>query len=88
MEDDICIILNPFHHMMKKQSTIEGGTALPLEPLLTVPELASIIRVSRSSIYRLVEARKIPFIKFGGVVRFLRRDLDAYLEAGRTDVIA
>ena len=49
---------------------------------MTVPELARFLRVSRTTIYRLIEGRKLPFLKVGGVVRFTHGDITAFLNAG------
>lgn len=43
---------------------------------LTVDELASVLKVKPSWIYRKVQERAIPFLKFGHYLRF---DLDAVL---------
>ena len=64
----------------------------PIEPnrtidLLTIPEVAELFRVSVSEIRRLQYARKLPFIKVGGSVRFARSDLMAYLAKRRMESI-
>ncbi|MBC8418526.1 MAG: helix-turn-helix domain-containing protein [Desulfobacterales bacterium] len=46
----------------KKQRTIE--------PLLTVEELAAVLKVPRSWIYRMTRLKKIPVIKAGKYCRF------------------
>lgn len=50
---------------------------------LTVGDLAEELRVSVQSVHRMLRARKIDSIKFGGAVRIARADLNAYLEANR-----
>jgi excisionase family DNA binding protein len=39
-------------------------------PLLTYPEAAALLRVSRSTLTRLVAARRIPHLRIGAQVRF------------------
>ena len=56
--------------------------------LLTIEEVAEFLRVSKTSVYRLVERRDIPFCRVGRSVRFDRRDLEAYLTARRVGSIA
>lgn len=53
------------------------------EPLLTLREVAALLQVSRTSVYRLMAVRKIPFIKVGGAIRFSRGDVESYLSDGR-----
>jgi excisionase family DNA binding protein len=47
--------------------------------LLTVKELAELVRLSPITIYRLVEQHEIPFIRVGRSIRF---DPDAVFEFG------
>jgi len=51
--------------------------------LKTIAEAASFLRVSMPTVRRLQQARRIPFIKVGGSVRFARSDLLAYIEKQR-----
>ena len=55
--------------------------------LLTIREVAELFKVSVSEIRRLQYARKLPFIKVGGSVRFARSDLMAYLAKRRMESI-
>jgi len=50
--------------------------------LLTPQEVADALRVSMTSVYRLVEGRKIRFYRVRGVLRFDARDVQDYLQAG------
>lgn len=47
--------------------------------LLTVADLASILGISRPTIYRLVEDRKIPFLKLGSLIRFTKANVEQFL---------
>jgi len=54
------------------------------EKLLTVPEVAEILRVSPSTVYRRIQAGGLPAIKLGHrQVRIKQEDLDAYIDAHR-----
>lgn len=51
-----------------------------IDPLLTVDELAVYLSVPKQSIYILRHRRKAPpAIKFGGLVRFRKSAVDAWL---------
>ncbi len=56
--------------------------------LLTVPEAAQRLRVSRQTIYSLCKAGKLPHIKVGGSVRILEEKLDEMIAAGATPQVA
>lgn len=43
--------------------------------LLTVPELATVLRIGRNTAYRLVDAGSIPSIKIGRQIRIYREDV-------------
>lgn len=55
--------------------------------LLTLPEVARLLRISIPSVRRLQQARHIPFIKVGGCVRFAKGDLVTYLQKRRVKTI-
>jgi len=50
------------------------------DKLITPNELAEFLQISKSSVYLLVETRKIPFYKIGGSLRFRKSDIDEYLQ--------
>lgn len=53
------------------------------EPLLTADEVASLLRVPRSTVYELTRTRRLPHIKVGRRTLFVRVDLDAWVVANR-----
>jgi len=55
--------------------------------LLTLQDVANTFKVSKSTIYRLIEQRKLPFRKVKGGLRFSRNDIEAFLEGCRVDAI-
>jgi excisionase family DNA binding protein len=57
--------------------------AVPSPGLLTIPEVANLLKLSTSTVRRLQQRRKIPFVKVGRSIRFVASDLTAYLETRR-----
>jgi len=55
--------------------------------LITPVELAEFLGVSKSSVYLLVETRKLPFYKVGGSLRFKMTDIEEYLKTVRVEPI-
>ncbi len=49
--------------------------------LLTVPEAAERLKMSRQTIYSLCKAGKLPYIKVGGSVRIVESKLDEMIES-------
>ena len=50
--------------------------------LLTLDEVAELLRVSKTSVYRLVERRAVRFYRVSGLLRFDHADIEAFLSAG------
>lgn len=59
----------------------------PSSELLTIPEVAEMLKVSPATIRRLQQQRHIAFHKVKGGVRFARSDVAAYLEKRRVSAI-
>lgn len=51
------------------------------EQILTIPEVAKYLKVSRSKVYSLVAKRTLPYVKLGRNVRIRASDLRAWIEA-------
>lgn len=51
-------------------------------PLLTVAEVASLLRVSNMTVYRLIKNGELSAIRVGKNYRIRQADLDAYLSGG------
>ena len=49
--------------------------------LMTVPELASYLRCSVTTVRRIVARGEIPHYRLGKMVRFRRREIDTWLTA-------
>ncbi len=50
------------------------------EPLLTVGEVADVMRVSNMTVYRLIKSGQLAAIRVGKNYRIRRRDISRYLE--------
>lgn len=51
--------------------------------LLTADEVAKFFRVSRTTVYRWVQCRMIPFYKLGNELRFSEKDVTDFLDKAR-----
>ncbi len=51
------------------------------EPMVLVPEVAGVLRVHKSTIYRWIDEGILPAFEVDGVVRLLVRDVKAFIEA-------
>jgi len=57
------------------------------DALLGVEKLAQLLGVSKTSVYRLVERRAIPFHRIPAGLRFSPKDVDEYLSRCRKETI-
>jgi excisionase family DNA binding protein len=55
--------------------------------LLTVKEVAVLLRLSVPGVRELQARRHLPFIKVGGAVRFDKRDIIEYLKRRKVDAM-
>lgn len=53
-------------------------------PLLSPADVAKLLGIKRSTVYELARAGRIPSIRIGRAVRFLRADLEAWIQDQRT----
>lgn len=72
------VIYRPTLRLMT-QTPAPQGTAL-----LKIPEVAAELRISRSTVYRLIDEQKIPTVRVGGVTRVERVALAAFITANRS----
>ena len=56
------------------------------EPLLTVGEVAALMRVSNMTVYRLIKAGHLAAIRVGKNYRLRRSDVEAYLSQRSVNV--
>lgn len=59
----------------------------PVEGLLTLADVAAMLKVSIPTVRRLQQQRKIPFVKVGGSIRFEREDVASYVSKRRVRAI-
>ena len=50
--------------------------------LLTVEEVAEVLRVSKMTVYRLAEKGELPSVRVGRSIRIVEDGLDMYLSRG------
>lgn len=54
---------------------------LPLEPAMTVREVAEFLNVDEKTIYRLAQKGELPGFKVAGAWRFQRADLQQWIDS-------
>ncbi len=54
-----------------------------METLMTLEEVARFLRLSNDTVYRLVNAGKLPASKVGDQWRFRKEDVDAWFEKNK-----
>lgn len=59
----------------------------PAPGLLNPRQLARYLNVSVGHCYRLVQERRVPFIRIGGSVRFRLEAIERWLEAGEVPTV-
>lgn len=55
--------------------------------LLTMQDVAKLLKVSASTVRRLQQGRRIPFIKVGGSIRFTKDDIIDFLKKVKVESI-
>lgn len=55
--------------------------------LYSIKELSKIFNISKPTIYRIIESRKIPFYKVKGSIRFTENDVLKYLKDNRVESV-
>jgi excisionase family DNA binding protein len=72
---------------MSARTSNSPRTDAPSEPLLTIEEVAARLGVGVRHVRRLVHERRIPFVKWGHLVRFDPDEVAAWLEGARVPVV-
>lgn len=57
-----------------------------MEEIMTIPEVARYLKLSKSKIYNLVQAGKIPYLKIGRNVRIRESDLKQWINSSHNHV--
>ncbi|MCC6192819.1 MAG: helix-turn-helix domain-containing protein [Anaerolineales bacterium] len=55
------------------------------DPVMTIPEVARYLKLSKSKVYYLVQQRQIPPIHIGRNVRVREKDIQRWLKAHSVD---
>jgi excisionase family DNA binding protein len=58
-----------------------------VDELLTVPEVAALLRLTSKGVYAMVENRRIPFVRVSNRLRFLWSDVLAFVKENRVPTI-
>lgn len=69
----------------KKTSKVVPIDAFVVPEVLTVEEAAAAIKVSKMTIYRIIDSGDLPHFRIGRSVRIRRDDFEHYLKAAYTD---
>ena len=65
--------------------TSAQGSGPTRGPLLTVAEVAEVLRVSNMTVYRLIKSGELPALRVGKNYRIRESELEAFLSAGLID---
>jgi len=78
------------HDKLMHAAGSDAGPASHLDmadQLLTAADVARRLTISVASVRRLQRQRQIPFVKIKGSIRYLVRDIAAYVTEGRVERI-
>jgi excisionase family DNA binding protein len=56
-----------------------------MKKLLTVEDVAEILSVSKSAIYKWTQNGKLSYLKIGDSLRFTKEDIDKFINAGKRE---
>jgi excisionase family DNA binding protein len=73
---------------VNKEKPMTTTDPRPLTRLLNISEVADVLNVDVRHVRRLVHERRIPYLKWGHLLRFDPVEIEAWLDHGRRDVIA
>ena len=69
----------------RRHASETGGPRDDAERLLTVDDVAALLRLTPKGIYSMVSERRIPFVKVSNRLRFIRDDVLAWLHRNRVE---
>ncbi len=58
-----------------------------MDPAMTVNQVAMYLNVAPKMVYRLVNGGRLPGFKVAGTWRFMRQDIDAWIEQQKQRVV-
>lgn len=65
----------------RHQAALARAKVNPLEPLMSVEEIADYFQVSKHTVYRLIATRKLKHLRLGQHIRVKASVVEAYLDA-------
>lgn len=77
-----------YHVVVYTYVTITMEINVSEDGILTVKQVASYLKVTERTIYRLATTKKIPAFKVGGTWRFSRADIDSWIRRQSKDALA
>lgn len=78
------IILDELKELREEVSWLKYNTQ---EEWLDVPGVAKFLRFSKSQIYKLVAAMKIPYYRVSGELRFNKKEISEWVKRGKVKTI-
>jgi excisionase family DNA binding protein len=69
-----------------QQTLVESEAWMEPSKYLTEAELAKILKVSKSTLYKLREDGSLPFQMIGTCIRYAKPDVEKWLESNRFNV--
>ncbi len=58
-----------------------------MDAILTIPEVARYLKISKSKIYYLVQRREIPHVRIGRNVRIKESELTKWLDKQQSSIV-
>ncbi len=71
----------PRQALAKSAIFCDWSLPLMLDEILTLPEVAQLLKVAEKTVYTMAQKGVLPAFKVGGQWRFRRADLDAWIDA-------
>ena len=68
-----------FEVLVRLRTTGQQAASEIQDPILTPEEVAQILKISKSKVYRMMQLGEIPSIRFGRTARVSREDLDNFI---------
>ena len=53
--------------------------------IISLKDVKSMLGISRSSIYRLIDSKEIPYYKIGGSLRFDRSEIEKFIRSCKVE---
>jgi excisionase family DNA binding protein len=66
---------------MEAADGLRERATLPLEPLLSIADVAEVLRISESGVYRLMRSNELPPVRIGGRTLFSPDSVRALIAA-------